>query len=119
MQYGPQAALIAESFPTRLRYSGAGVGYQLASVFAGGPAPLVATYLLHRFDSSLPIALYIMAGAVVTIIATVLLPEPNRRTIAAEFDADAQRRAIEDRAGRFARDPAARQLEDEQAAAPR
>ena len=42
MQYGPQAALIAESFPTRRRYSGAGLGYQLASVFAGGPAPLLA-----------------------------------------------------------------------------
>ena len=53
MQYGPQAALIAESFPTRRRYSGAGLGYQLASVFAGGPAPLLATWLLHSFDSSL------------------------------------------------------------------
>jgi metabolite-proton symporter len=76
MQYGPQAALIAETFPTRLRYSGAGIGYQLASVFAGGPAPLLATWLLHTFDSSLPIALYIMAGAVVTLIATALLPRP-------------------------------------------
>ena len=40
MQYGPQAAMIAESFPGSLRYSGASIGYQLASVFAGGPAPL-------------------------------------------------------------------------------
>ena len=55
MQYGPQAALIAETFPTRLRYSGAGLGYQLASVVAGGPAPLIATWLLHTFNSSLPI----------------------------------------------------------------
>ncbi|WP_081686543.1 MFS transporter [Candidatus Solirubrobacter pratensis] len=76
MQYGPQAALIAETFPTRLRYSGAGIGYQLASVVAGGPAPLVAAWLLHTFNSSLPIALYIMAGAVVTLIATALLPQP-------------------------------------------
>jgi metabolite-proton symporter len=76
MQYGPQAALIAETFPTRLRYSGAGMGYQLASVVAGGPAPLLATWLLHTFDSSLPIALYIMAGAIVTLIATALLPQP-------------------------------------------
>jgi metabolite-proton symporter len=78
MQYGPQAALIAETFPTRLRYSGAGIGYQLASVVAGGPAPLLATYLLHTFNSSLPIALYIMAGALVTLVATALLPEPVR-----------------------------------------
>jgi metabolite-proton symporter len=109
MQYGPQAALIAESFPTRLRYTGAGLGYQLASVFAGGPAPLLAAFLLHRFDSSLPIALYIMAGAVVTIIATLMLPEPNRREIAREFDAVAQRAAV-DRAARFSRDPAARRV---------
>jgi len=45
-------------------------------VVAGGPAPLLATWLLHTFDSSLPIAIYIMAGAVVTLIATALLPRP-------------------------------------------
>src|SRR5215475_10218058 len=41
MQYGPQAALIAEAFTPRLRYSGSSLGYQLASVIAGGPAPLI------------------------------------------------------------------------------
>jgi MFS family permease len=90
MQYGPQAALIAESFPTRLRYSGAGIGYQLASVVAGGPAPLLAVYLLHTFNSALPIAVYIMLGAVVTVIATILLPEPGRAAIAREFEEGAQ-----------------------------
>ncbi len=89
MQYGPQAALIAESFPTRRRYSGAGLGYQLASVFAGGPAPLLATWLLHRFDSSLPIGIYIAACGVVTLIATALLPEPGRRAVAREFEESA------------------------------
>jgi MFS family permease len=91
MQYGPQAALIAESFTTRLRYSGAGLGYQLSSVFAGGPAPLLATFLLHKFDSTLPIALYIMAGALVTLVATALLPEPGRAAVAREFDEAARR----------------------------
>ena len=86
MQYGPQAALIAESFTTRLRYSGAGLGYQLASVVAGGPAPLVAAALFHSWDSTLPVAFYIMAGAVVTVIATALLPEPGRRAVAREFE---------------------------------
>src|SRR4051794_3721873 len=86
MQYGPQAALIAESFTTRLRYSGAGIGYQLASVVAGGPAPLVAVWLLHTFDSTLPIALYMIAGAIVTVIATLLLPEPQRASVAREFE---------------------------------
>jgi len=85
-RYGPQAALIVESFPTRRRYSGAGLGYQLASVFAGGPAPLLATWLLHRFDSSLPIGIYIAACVVVTLIATAILPEPNRASVAREFE---------------------------------
>jgi metabolite-proton symporter len=106
MQYGPQAALIAESFSTKLRYSGAGIGYQLASVFAGGPAPLLAVWLLHTFNSSLPIALYIIAGAVITVIATVMLPEPQRAKVAAEFDAVTQADTIE-RSRRFERDRAA------------
>ena len=86
MQYGPQAALIAESFSTRVRYSGAGIGYQLASVVAGGPAPLLAVWLLHTFNSSLPIALYIIAGAVVTLIATALLPDAGRAEVARELE---------------------------------
>ena len=48
MQYGPQAALIAESFGPNIRYSGAGLGYQLASVIAGGPAPLIAAAILQH-----------------------------------------------------------------------
>jgi metabolite-proton symporter len=103
MQYGPQAALVAESFTTRLRYSGAGMGYQLASVFAGGPAPLLAAWLLHTFDSSLPIALYIIAGAIVTIVATLMLPEPGRDRVAREFEAVAEPETI-DASRRFSRD---------------
>jgi metabolite-proton symporter len=90
MQYGPQAALIAESFTTRLRYSGAGLGYQLSSVIAGGPAPLLATWLLHTFDSSLPIGVYIALCGVVTLIATALLPEPGRRAVARELEQAAE-----------------------------
>ena len=83
---GPQAALIAESFTTRLRYSGAGLGYQLSSVIAGGPAPLLATWLLHTFNSSLPIGIYIAFCGVVTLIATALLPDGGRRQVAREFE---------------------------------
>ena len=53
MLYGPQAALIAESFTGRLRYSGSSLGYQLASIIAGGPAPLIATWLFGTYHSSI------------------------------------------------------------------
>jgi hypothetical protein len=86
MQYGPQAALIAESSTTRLRYSGAAIGYQLASVVAGGPAPLLAVWLLHTFNSTLPITPSIFTGAVATVIATVLPPEPGRTAVARELE---------------------------------
>ncbi|MFL4983417.1 MAG: MFS transporter [Xanthobacteraceae bacterium] len=73
MMYGPQAALIAESFPGHLRYSGASLGYQLASVIAGGPAPLIATWLLGKYHSGYVIAVYILACSVVTLIATAMM----------------------------------------------
>jgi metabolite-proton symporter len=104
MHYGPQAALIAESFSTKLRYSGAGIGYQLASVFAGGPAPLLAAWLLHHFNSSLPIALYIMAGAVVTVVATLMLPDAGRAVIARDFEAAAAESDAVAASTRFSRD---------------
>jgi metabolite-proton symporter len=80
MQYGPQAALIAESFPTRLRYSGAGLGYQLASLTAGGPAPLIAVALLHNYGVW-AIAGYIVAMCAVGFVATLLLPDRTRESI--------------------------------------
>jgi MFS family permease len=86
MQYGPQAALIAESFTPRLRYSGASIGYQLASIFAGGPAPLIATALFAHYKSSAPIAIYILMCAIISIIATVFLKDYTGRDISAEYD---------------------------------
>ncbi len=74
MQYGPQAALIAESFGTNLRYSGAGIGYQLASVIAGGPAPLIAAAILERTNSSVGISWYIVGCCVLAFTALMLMP---------------------------------------------
>jgi metabolite-proton symporter len=74
MQYGPQAALIAESFGPNVRYSGAGLGYQLASVVAGGPAPLIAAAILEKTGSSTFISWYIVACAVVAMAALLLMP---------------------------------------------
>ena len=56
LQYGPQAALIAESFTPNLRYSGASLGYQLASIIAGGPAPIIATWLFATYHSGYAIS---------------------------------------------------------------
>ncbi|WP_027943572.1 MFS transporter [Amycolatopsis taiwanensis] len=84
MQYGPQAALISENFPTHLRYGGAGLGYQLASVFAGGPAPLLATWLLAVTGTPFSIAGYIVLSAVVTVICGWLIKDRSRSDISAE-----------------------------------
>jgi metabolite-proton symporter len=81
MMYGPQAALIGESFPTHLRYGGAGLGYQLASVFAGGPAPLVATWLLHQTGTPYSISVYIVVAAVITVLCCIALPDRSRANI--------------------------------------
>jgi metabolite-proton symporter len=83
IQYGPQAALIAESFPSNLRYSGASLGYQLASITSGGPAPLIATFLLENFKSGYAIATYMFACGIVTVIATAMLKDRSREDIAA------------------------------------
>ncbi|MFB7997445.1 MFS transporter [Streptomyces sp. NPDC056002] len=74
MQYGPQAALIAEGFGTHVRYSGAGIGYQLASVIAGGPAPLIAAAILEDTGSSVGISVYIVACCVLSLVALLLIP---------------------------------------------
>ena len=86
LMYGPQAALIAECFTGRLRYSGASLGYQLASIIAGGPAPLIATALFAAYKSGYAIALYILACAVISLISTALLPDYTNRDISAEYD---------------------------------
>jgi len=84
MMYGPQAALIAESFTGRLRYSGASLGYQLASVIAGGPAPLIAAWLLAKYGSGYAIAGYILLCAILSLISTAMLKDYTNRDISNE-----------------------------------
>ncbi len=85
MMYGPQAALIAESFTGRLRYSGASLGYQLASVIAGGPAPLIAAWLYGTFHSATAIAGYVALCAVISLIATAAMTDYTGKDISGEY----------------------------------
>ncbi len=87
LMYGPQAALIAESFTPRLRYSGASIGYQLASIIAGGPAPLIAAALYAQSRSPWPIAIFISICALISVIATAMLKDYTNQDIADEYDA--------------------------------
>jgi MFS family permease len=87
MMYGPQAALIAECFTPRLRYSGSSLGFHLSSVIAGGPAPLIATALFAAFGSGYAVAVYILFCAIVSISATAFLPDYTNRDISQEHDA--------------------------------
>jgi hypothetical protein len=86
MQYGPQAALIAEAFTPRLRYSGSSLGYQLASIIAGGPAPLIATALFAAYQSGYAIAVYIAACAVISLLAAAFMPDYTGKDISREYD---------------------------------
>jgi MFS family permease len=86
MLYGPQAAFIAESFTPRLRYSGASLGYQLASVIAGGPAPLIATALFAAYRSGYAISIYIALCAVVSLVSAAFMPDYTGKDISRDYD---------------------------------
>ncbi|MFI8236526.1 MFS transporter [Streptomyces sp. NPDC085866] len=92
--YAPQAAFFAEMFATRMRYSGASIGAQFASVAAGAPAPLIATALLSDYGSSTPIALYVIAAAVLTLIAVGVAGETRHRDLARLEAGDADQAAV-------------------------
>jgi MFS family permease len=87
MMYGPQAALIAEAFTPRLRYSGSSLGYQFASVIAGGPAPLIATALFAAFHTGYAIAIYLAICGVISLISTAYMPDYTGKDVSAEYDA--------------------------------
>jgi metabolite-proton symporter len=86
MQYGPQAALIAEAFTPRLRYSGSSLGYQFASIIAGGPAPLIATALFAAYHSGYAIAVYIAVCCLISVISAAMMPDHTGTDISAEYD---------------------------------
>ncbi|HEX8241278.1 MAG TPA: MFS transporter [Allosphingosinicella sp.] len=73
--YGPQAAFITELFPTRIRYSGVSIAYQLTAIFAGSLAPLAALWLYREYDSAVPVAIYVGAACFISGVSALLAKE--------------------------------------------
>ncbi|GAB3268556.1 MFS transporter [Sinomonas notoginsengisoli] len=89
LMYASQPAIMAEMFPTRMRYSGVSLGYQVTSIVAGSLAPIIATALLDAYKSSVPVALYLLGACAVTAIAVFFLRETKGIDLKAIDDADA------------------------------
>ena len=89
--YAPQPALMSEMFPTRMRYSGVSLGYQVTAIFAGSLAPIIAVKLLEVYKSSVPIALYLAAASAVTLVALAFTRETVGTDLADVDCADAAR----------------------------
>lgn len=73
--YGPQAAFITELFPTRIRYSGVSIAYQLTSIVAGSLAPIIALWLYRNYDSATPVAIYVGAACLISGLSALLAKE--------------------------------------------
>ncbi|MFI7439707.1 MFS transporter [Nonomuraea indica] len=73
--YGPQAAFIAELFTTRLRYSGASMGYQVAGIVGGALAPIIAIKLFDVYGTTLAVSIYVVAALAVTAVGLAIAPE--------------------------------------------
>jgi metabolite-proton symporter len=97
MQYGPQASLIAESFGPATRYSGAGIGYQLASLIAGGPAPLIAVAIVNATGSSTWVSVYMIGCAVLAMAALLIMPRREVREAPSRFDEAVERGLVAER----------------------
>ncbi|MGV7852763.1 MFS transporter, partial [Mycobacterium kansasii] len=77
LMYATQPAAMAEMFPTRMRYSGVSLGYQVTSIVAGSLAPIIAVRLLDTYKSATPIAWYLAAAASVSALAVLVARETN------------------------------------------
>jgi MFS family permease len=95
IMYAPQPALMAEMFPTRMRYSGVSLGYQVTAIVAGSLAPIIAVKLLEIYDSSVPIAVYLAAACTVTLVAVVVSRETKGIDLKSLDEADAEDVAAE------------------------
>ncbi|MEU6714668.1 MFS transporter [Nonomuraea sp. NPDC046802] len=82
--YGPQAAFIAELFSTRLRYSGASMGYQVAGIVGGALAPIIALQLFKSFQSTIAVSIYVVIALAITALGLAIAPETRDVDLSAE-----------------------------------
>ncbi|WP_345075622.1 MFS transporter, partial [Paeniglutamicibacter cryotolerans] len=94
LMYAGQPAIMAEMFPTRMRYSGVSLGYQVTSIVAGSMAPIIATALLQAYSSWLPVAIYVAVACAVTTVAVVTLKETRGISLHDIDDADARKHGL-------------------------
>ncbi|QTX05959.1 MFS transporter [Agromyces archimandritae] len=95
LMYAGQPAIMAEMFPTRMRYSGVSLGYQVTSIVAGSLAPIIATALLSDFGSWVPISIYLALCCIITLVAVAALRETKGSSLRAVDEADRVRLAEE------------------------
>ncbi|MCB0941598.1 MAG: MHS family MFS transporter [Mycobacterium sp.] len=94
LMYAPQPALMSEMFPTRMRYSGVSLGYQVTAIFAGSLAPIIAVRLLEVYKSAVPIAIYLAGAAVITLVALAFTRETKGIDLANVDAADAEKHGL-------------------------
>jgi metabolite-proton symporter len=95
VMYAPQPAIMAEMFPTRMRYSGVSLGYQVTSIVAGSLAPIIAVKLLDIYDSSVPVSLYLAVACAVSFAAALVYRETNGIDLKTLDEADVDELAAE------------------------
>lgn len=93
MMYAAQPAIMTEMFPTRMRYSGVSLGYQVTAIVAGSWAPMIGAFLLREYDSWVPIACYIVGAALVSLIAALVMRETKGASLAEIDRLDAEQRS--------------------------
>ena len=93
LMYAAQPAVMTEMFPTRMRYSGVSLGYQVTAIVAGSWAPLIGTALLREYDNWMPIALYILVAAAVSLAAALTMRETKGDSLLAIDEVDRSRLA--------------------------
>ena len=98
--YAGQPAIMSEMFPTRMRYSGVSFGYQVTSILAGSLAPIIATALLQKYQSWLPVAIYLVIACVITAVTVLSLRETRGLSLRDVDSADARKHGLVPAAGR-------------------